>query len=135
MAKFAAKGSKFSYLSGSTYIDVAQIRTIGLGQGSTELIDVTTLDTSASREFVNGFKDSDEITLEIKYDPANSGHEYLRNAHGGSAIGFRVTLSDTGTATFTGSALVTGFSINLDTDGPIDATVTLKPTGTITFAA
>jgi predicted secreted protein len=133
--KFAAKGTKLQINTGSSLVDIPSVESFTFGQGQTELIDVTTLDSSSYREFVNGFKDADEISAEIIYDPADTVHEYIRTNHGGTAKAMGVVLSDTGNATFTFNALITQVSFPVDKDGPIRMSVTFKPTGAISFTA
>jgi hypothetical protein len=109
---------------------------ITLGVGQTELLKATTHDSSGSfHEYINGFKDSDEISVKVIYDPSNVVHEYLRAAHGGTAEVFTLVLPDAGAATFVFSALVRGFSVDAPVEGILEATYVLKPTGAVTFTA
>lgn len=137
MPKYAAKGTILEYENPpSTWVPVPATGDYEVDLGETEQIDVTTHDSAGSyREFINGFKNAAEIAFPIIYDPANVAHEYLRAAHGGAAINLRVTLPDAGNATFTFAALVTGFRVGVPVQGALGATVTVKPTGAITFAA
>lgn len=136
MPKYAAKGTKLQITITSTLTDIPALRDISLGVGQADLLDATTHDSSGSfREFINGFKDSDEATYTIVYDPANAVHEAIRAAHGGASVAFALVLPDAGNATFAFSALVRTFTVNAPVDGILEASFTLKPTGAITFTA
>ena len=136
MAKYSAKGTKLQVTISGVLTDIPALRDITLGVGQTDLLDATTHDSTGSfREFLNGFKDSDESTYTIVYDPANATHEFIRAAHGGAAVVFAMVLPDAGAATFTFSALVRSFTVNAPVDGVLEASFTLKPTGEVTFTA
>jgi predicted secreted protein len=136
MAKYAAKGTKLQVEISSVFTDIPNLGDITLSVGQTDLIPATTHDSANSfKEYLNGFKDSDEFTGVIKYDPANAVHEYIRAAHGGSAINMKLILPDVGNATFAFSALVRNFQVAAPVEGSLDANITFKPTGAITFTA
>jgi predicted secreted protein len=137
MAKYAAKGAQLHYENpASTWVLVTALGDFTLNLGETEQIDVTTHDSAGSyREFLNGFKNASEFSPVLKYDPVATSHEYLRAAHGGTAKSFRVTLPDAGNAQFFFDGIVTGFEVSAPVDGALEATVTIKPTGEITFSA
>jgi len=139
MAKFAAKGIQLAHLTGSTYTTVVGLESLSFGLGTTEQIDVTTHDSAGSyREFVSGLIEADDVTAVLVYDPANATQEFLRAQHAaGTANGYKITLPDSGNATFTFSANVTVWSSpdNPVSGGALKCSVTLKPTGAMTFAA
>jgi predicted secreted protein len=137
MAKYAAKGAQLHYENpSSTWVPVINIGDFTLNLGDTEQIDVTTHDSAGSyREFLNGFKNAADFSVPLVYDPAAISHEYLRAAHGGTAKSFRVTLPDSGNAQFFFDGIVTGFEVGLPVDGALGSSVTIKPTGAITFTA
>lgn len=137
MAKYAAKGAILKYENpASTWNTIPAVGDFELDLGDTEEIDVTTHDSAGSfRETVNGFKAPAEISFPLVYDPANTHHEYLRANHGGTAVGFQVILPDAGAATFEFEAIIKGFRVSAPVDGRLEATVTVKPTGAITFTA
>jgi hypothetical protein len=73
MAKFVAKGIVFEVetTTPGTYAAVPQVASIDLPEGDTEEVEVTTLDnTDDTREFLQGFKDGGECSLEMVFDPA-----------------------------------------------------------------
>jgi hypothetical protein len=55
----------------ATFAAIPQVASIDLPQGDTEEQDVTTLDNETNtREFLQGFEDGGECTLELVLDPA-----------------------------------------------------------------
>lgn len=134
MAKIAAKGTKISYLVGSTYTDIAQVKEISydLG-GAPDKVDVTTLDEATNyRSYVTTFLQTGQVTLRMVYDPANSTHDWLRD-NGGSSATFKVTHVDAGNATEVFSATVGGMQVTATADGALEATITLEITGASTI--
>ncbi len=137
MAKFRAKGAILAYLSGSSYIPVAQIVSFEANLGETREIDVTTLDQANNYlEFLQSWIETQPLSVNLKYDPGITSHAFLRTNHGGSTQTWKITWPDTGTATEAFSAWVKGFSVSVDKDtDELLATVVLRPTGAFTHTA
>lgn len=112
---------------GGPYNDVGQITAIsGIGQGAPTEIDTTDLD-SASKEFILGLKESQEITLTVNFDPDDTYHTEIRTAHANDTQkGFTITMTDTTPTVVTLSANVTAFTFDVNTDEKVVANVTLK---------
>jgi len=125
MAKYAANGATITI--GGTAI--SNVVSFGVPSDSAEEIDVS--DHSADRRsFVNGLVDSDDMTMELIYDPADAGQTTLRDNVGGTAQTFVITLSGPSASHIhTFSALIKGFAIDLPADGALTATATIKRTG------
>lgn len=137
MAKYKSKGITLEYENpAATWNTVGQIRgNLGPPSDNVQLIDVTTHDSTGARmEYVTGLIDSDEMSFELVLDPADTHHEYLR-ANVGSAVSFRITLTDTGAQTHSFSAIIMGFTPTGTHDGHLGANVTLKRTGATTVVA
>ena len=137
MAKYAAKGAILKYENpASTFNVIPAVGDFELDLGDTEEIDVTTHDSTGSfRETVNGFKAPSEISFPLVFDPANTHHLYLQTNHGATAVTFQVILPDDGAATYEFDAIIKGFRVSAPVDGRLEATVTVKPTGAISFSA
>lgn len=136
MSKVAAKGAIVKVTVASVLTAVPYMGDLTLSLGETERIDVTTHDSAGNaREFLQTWQGEGQLSFGIKYDPANAVHEALRAAHGGAAIASSVVLPDAGAATFTFNANVTGFEITAGVDGALEASITMKTTGAVTFAA
>lgn len=133
MAKEAALGAAFKTTVGGTPVTVAQVKSISGPDVSVDTIDVTTHDsTSGWEEHVAGVIRSGEITLELVYDTANAQVvDFLSNL--GTAQAMSIEFNNTAADTMSFSGLPTGFSQSLPHEGSIDATLTIKPTGVITF--
>ena len=126
MAKYAANGATITI--GGTAI--SNVVSFGVPSDSSDEIDVSD-HSSDRRSFVNGMIDSDDMTIEIVYDPADAGHTSLRTSVGQAAVEFIITLSGPSTSHIhTFDALVKGFAIDLPADGALTATATIKRTGT-----
>jgi hypothetical protein len=73
MAKYVAKLVAFEVETAvaATFAPVPQVASVELPQADTEEVEVTTLDNAGStREFLQGFIDGGEATLEVVFDPA-----------------------------------------------------------------
>tara|TARA_R110000868_G_scaffold93805_1_gene259364 strand:+ start:2012 stop:2422 length:411 start_codon:yes stop_codon:yes gene_type:complete len=136
MAKFTSKGAILKVTVSSVLTTIPQMGDVTFTPGAVERVDVTTHDSASdTREFIQTWKGAGSIGFTLKYDPANSVHEVLRAAQGGASIVFNFILPDTGAATWSFSAHVTGFEIGASVEGAIEATVSLETTGAITFTA
>ncbi len=131
MAKYAANGATITV--GGTAI--SNVVSFGVPSDSSEEIDVSD-HSDDRRAFVNGLVDSDDMTMELVYDPADSGQGTLRDNVGGAAQTFVITLSGPSASHIhTFSALIKGFAIDLPADGALTATATIKRTGDDTISS
>jgi hypothetical protein len=110
---------------------VTAINTVGFQRA---LIDVTTL-RSTQREYRLAIKDGQEIGLEMWFDPENSQHKGLRtdNRTGERRL-FKILLTDSPSEEVEFAALVMNWSYNTAIDAVYNLSVTLKPTGDLTFS-
>jgi hypothetical protein len=135
MAKYAAFGTLFK--RGATAIgQVSNISGPGL---KLDTQDVTTHDSSSGWEEVVGtILRSGEVKLDIVYDPNLATH---KNAAGGLIADlisktpqtYNLVFPSSPAATWSFSALVTGFEPGAPSDGALTASVTLKITGAPTL--
>lgn len=131
MAKYAANGATITI--GGTAI--SNVVSFGVPSDSADEIDVSD-HSSDRRSFVNGLVDSDDMTIELVYDPVDAGQADLRDNVGGAAQSFVITLSGPSASHIhTFSALVKGFAIDLPADGALTATATIKRTGVDTITS
>lgn len=130
MSKFAAKGSKISYLSGSAYVDILQVDSIQFDPGGApEKIDVTTLDAATNyRSSVPGFITPGTITISGPYDPGIASHAWLRS-NAGTQNTFKITMSDTGAAEEVFSATPGGLQIDMSIGGALKFTCQMNVDG------
>lgn len=136
MAKMRGLGTSFSYLP--TYDSVAAVTVVGaltsVGEISpdSDELDSTTLDSSGGyREFIQGFKDSGEVTLTGYLDASLTAQATMRTLYGTGANGyFWVTFPDQTTVAFTG--YVKGYTAgSADVDGIVGFGAVLRITGLV----
>jgi len=110
---------------------VTAINTVGLQRA---LIDVTTL-ASTQREYRLAIKDGQEIGLEMFYDPEDAQHNGLRDDNRlGTRRLFKIELTDSPVDTVMFEGLVMNWSYNTAIDAVYNLTITIKPTGELTFS-
>ena len=130
MAKYAAVGVQFRRAT----VVIAQVRSISGWGLSMDTIDVTSHDsTGAWREFVAGLIDGGEITLDLVFDPDNTGHTNLRtDLTSRTSNTYDVRFVDPTPQIWSFTGFVTAFSPDASVDGDLTASVTIKATGAIT---
>jgi len=118
--------------SPEVYTAIANIQSFNLSGVEANDIDVTDL-SSTGKEFLQGLEDPGSVDITGFYDSANTSHQAIRDAVGGSTVtNYRVTLSDSSTITF--AALVQSFALDIAVDGAVELSATLKISGGITYA-
>jgi len=107
---------------------------------SVATIDTTTLD-DVHRTFVGGTIDGGELSIEVLIDPMGTDAQKFEDEWDATASAAPtakaciITFPSAATAsTYTFSALVTGFSLDLPMDDSIRASITLKISGAVTIA-
>lgn len=129
-----SQGTLFAYsvdASPPSFNNIPEIRTIGGPDGSAPLIDVTDLNSTA-REYLLGLKDEGSFELGILYIPANAVHSALRTAWSNrTSLRFRITFVDTGTTVWEFTGYVQNFRGQMGVDQAVEATLTIKVTGSI----
>ena len=107
---------------------------------SVATIDTTTLD-DVHRTFVGGTIDGGELSIEVLIDPMGTDAQKFEDEWDATASAAPtakaciITFPSAATAsTYTFSAVVTGFSLDLPMDDSIRATITLKISGAVTIA-
>ena len=133
MAKTRALGTTISFNAAN----IGALTSIGEITPDSEELDATTLDsTGGYREFLQGFKDSGEVTVSGYYDKADAGQQALITGYGTGevdavAIAFP---NSSGGATF--SAYVKSFTLGAaDVDGIVGFGATLRISGAVTPTA
>ncbi len=112
---------------------IPEVRSIGGPSDKAEEIDVTHLgSTGGRREFIQGFKDSDDCAVEMNYVPANTiQSDFLDLYASGDKKGYKVTWPDGATLEFT--AFIKGRGRPVQVGNAIVITATLRITGDIDF--
>ena len=132
MAKTRALGTTITFNSETS----GALTSIGEITPDSEELDATTLDSGGGyREFLQGFKDSGEVTLSGYYDKADPGQQELITGYGnGGAKEVVITFPESsGGATF--QAYVKSYTLGAaDVDGIVGFGATLRISGEVTPA-
>ena len=142
MTEFAAKGTTLGIEigTGGTFTVVSQVRNISGPSLALDPIDVSTHDDAAKfyRDFLPGFHDPGEVTLELIWDPSSGtqgpGGEGLLELYD-SAVehGFQITWPNAAADTWEFQGLVTAYEPAAPFDDALTASVTIKLVGAPTF--
>ena len=129
MAK-RALGTKLQ-IGTDTPVTVAGLTSIGGLELSADTIDVTTLDSDgAYREFIAGFKDAGEVSLEgyLELEEGKGQKDLYDLFESGETEDFTILFpNDMGSWQFKG--VVTGFSTSADLEDPLSFSATIKVSG------
>lgn len=135
---FSGVGTQFKRGDGASneaFTAIAEINSIGGPDMSRDTIDVTSLDsTGGYREFIAGFRDGGEISLDMNFTLATYDDMKL-DFESDDTVNYQIVLPDTGNTTFEFAALVTGLGVAVPMDDKVTATVTLKISGQVTLTS
>ncbi len=121
--------------SGAAFVAVAEVNSIGGPTMSRDFIDVTSLDsTGGYREFIGGFRDGGEVTLEMNFTIGGYGMMKADFENAESA-NYRIVLPDTGATQFDFAGYVTQLPLNIVPDDKITASITIKVSGEVTLGS
>lgn len=134
-----ALGTTFAYSTdGTVYTTVGEVLSVGgAGGGEVGERDTTTL-ASTVKTNMPTIPDNGEVTIELNWDPADTGHQQLRtwkNTPPATLPYFKVTFATTASNT----AVFNGWVKSIDgtnaegTDENLTATVTLRVSGAVTY--
>lgn len=115
---------------------VAGLTSIGGLEQSADTIDVTTLDSDGGyREFITGFKDAGEVSLEgyLNSVPGKGQKELHDLFESGDEGAFVIDFPEGSSWSFIG--VVTGFGTSADLEDPLGFSCTIKVSGKPTFTA
>lgn len=139
MAKMCAKGAIFAYESSASPSTFSTLPGVGDFDmplvGERDEIDVTSHDSTGDyEETVLGVIRTPTITVPINgWDGSNTHHAAMvTRAQANTLTNFKVTMKDGMMATFAG--YVKGVTPSNPVNGALNATITVKPTGAITYA-
>ena len=138
MGKFAAKGTILTTPAGPTLFQLYSISGPSL---SADTAEVSSHDSQKFyREFVNTFRDGGEVTLGLRFDPADGGQSEAVNGllelfEKDVSDSYTISWPNAGASTWQFDAFVTGYEPTADFDAELDLSVTLKITGDPIFTA
>lgn len=121
--------------SNESFTAVAEVNSIAGPTMTKNFIDVTSLDsTGGYREFIGGFRDAGEITLNMNF--SRDGYDDMKDDfESDSSRNYQIVMPDTGATTFEFAALVTAVPLAITPDDKITAAVTLKLSGQVTMSS
>lgn len=137
MSKMRALGTSITYAPAYDSADndtkvIGSLTSVGEISPDSEELDATCLDSSGGyREFLQGFKDSGELTLTGYLDPDKPGQAQMRTLYGSGTLGyFWVTFPDQATVAF--NAYVKSFTVGAaEVDGIVGFGTTLRVSGLV----
>lgn len=137
MPKMRALGTSITYAPAYNSADIdteviGSLTSVGEISPDSEELDATCLDSVGGyREFIQGFKDSGELTLTGYLDPDKPGQAQMVTLYGTGALGyFWVTFPDQTTAAF--NAYVKSFTVgSAEVDGIVGFGTTLRVSGLV----
>ena len=140
MGKFAAKGVRI--LMGAAPVDIAQVFSLSGPSLSMDPVEVSEHESvKFYREFAVGFRDGGEVTLGLRFDPAEATHSeavtgLLDVFESEDVTPFQIVwpnAPDSSEWDFNG--IITGYEPSADFDAALEAQVTIKVTADPTFVA
>lgn len=121
----------FGIWNGASYSNVAEVTSVSPPQYSRDAIEATHQGSpNAYREYIAGWLDAGEVSIEINYIPA-AADSILTAMQAGVGL-FRITLPNAVTCTF--NAVITAYNPDTPLDGKMAASITLKVSGRPTWA-
>lgn len=138
MAK-RALGTKLQ-IGDTTPVTVAGLTSIGGLELSADTIDTTTLDSDGGyREFIAGFKDAGEVSLEgyLETETGKGQKELYDLFESGTVEKFVIQFPAETKTSWEFSGVVTGFSTSADLEDPLSFSASIKVSGkpTLTVGA
>lgn len=128
-AAFSGVGTTFNRDS----VAIAEVNSITGPNMTRDFIDVTSLDsTGGYREFIAGFRDGGEITLEMNFTAA--GFNDLKDDYESDvAQNYTIILSDVAATTLGFTGFVTSLGVAVPIDDKVTCNVTIKISGQVTI--
>lgn len=135
---FSGVGTQFKRGDGASsesFVAVAEVNSISGPDISRDTIDVTTLDsTGGYREFIGGFRDGGEISLDMNFTLATYGLLKV-DFEASASKNYQIVFSDTGATMFAFTGWVTNMGMAVPLDDKVTASVTIKVDGQITITS
>ena len=135
---FSGVGTVFKRGDGATpevFTAIAEVNSISGPNMSRGQIDVTSLDsTGGYREFIAGFRDAGEVTLEMNFT-LDSYDDMADDFDSEDSVNYQIILPDTGATQFDFAGLVTALGMAVPMDDKVTASVTIKIDGQVTITS
>lgn len=133
----SAQGTTFGVAnvgSPAVFVLVSEVKNIPGPSETSDEIDVTHLTSlGGRREFIQGFKDTEDLVVDCNYVPSNTMQAQIRDDYSTGLVRiYQTTYPDSSTETFT--AYVKGITSNANVGDAIPFTFTLRVTGAVVYA-
>jgi predicted secreted protein len=110
---------------------IAEVTNIAGPTMTRDSVEVTSLDsTGGYREFVPGFRDPGEITLNMNFT-LGTWNDFLVDFELDRSVNYEIVFSDAGATVFDFSGFCTALPVTIPTDDRVMSEVTLKLSGPI----
>lgn len=132
---FAGVGTQFQRETNTpgTYATIAEVSSIDGPSLAREVIDVTSLDsTGGYREFIGGFRDGGEVTLELNFT-LSGFNQFKDDFEDDGTHNYRIVMSDDGATTLQFAGFVSSLPPSIQPDDKVTLAVTIKVTGQVTL--
>ena len=117
-------------------VAVAEVNSVTGPNSTRNQIDVTSLDsTGGYKEFIGGFRDGGEVTLNMNFTKATYGLMQNDFENDDNSVAYTVLLSDASATTIEFSGFVQSLGFAVPTGDKVTADVTIKVTGPITITS
>lgn len=117
-------------------VAVAEVNSVTGPNSTRNQIDVTSLDsTGGYKEFIGGFRDGGEVTLNMNFTKATYGLMQNDFENDDNSVAYTVVLSDASATTIGFNGFVQSLGFAVPTEDKVTADVTIKVTGPITITS
>lgn len=133
----SAQGTTFGVAnvgSPAIFSFISEVRNIPGPAETSDEIDVTHLmSLNGYREFIQGFKNTEDLSIEMNHVPSDASQAQLRSDfQAGTVRIYQITWPDSHTATF--NAYVKGVTSTANVGDAVPFNVTLRIAGAVTYA-
>lgn len=133
MIAISGVGTIFQRWDGNTWVTIAEINAIVGPNAKRESIDTTTFSTEEGyREFITGFKDGDEVALNMSF--TRDTFEIMVNDFLDDEYQYyQIVLPDEDESVIAFEGFVSKLPVELTTDDRVKANISIKVTGELEF--
>ncbi len=135
MAKVKCKGMIVEHTISASLTPIAQVKSGEFSGAGSQTYDSTTLDSGVWKtKAQTGYSESGELSLELFYDPALAGHQFMFDLMAAPADNaMRVSYADTAVTTQSFTQAGLEFGVTFEMDDGLTAEVTYQITGSPGF--
>lgn len=122
---------------GVTYTTIAEVQSFDGPSATLDMIEATHMESpDYYREYIPGLKDGGDLSLSLNYLPSNTTQNVLQeDLDNRTKQYWKVVWTDAVSSEATFRGYVTNFGQSGSMDGKLDASITIRITGKVTFTA